>query len=733
MHDSTQPTPRWPGTRSLLMALAGYFVALIAATYPALLSPTTRIPGHPTDPLVHLWTMRNTQAGMGGDRSPYFSDGLNYPTGLPLGFNPTMHLQTVGFMALSAFTDNDILRFNILWTFGFLSTGIGAFLLGFRVSRSRCAAWLAGLATMLSGPMMLHAHGHVELIQMGAVSLFLMAWIDFIERPKVGRMLVAGVFYLAMVFSCPYLAVLGLIPATWYLAWATWQQVRSQRLGWLRLRLRWSLALSALLVGPLALAFAGQVWAVSAGYSMQRPRTAFDRFGAAAWSYAVPTPEHGLGKILLNLGGTFFDDRVYECGSYLGLVSIGLLLVAARSSGRSRLPNAGFWWSVLGLMFVLSLGSRLDVFGLNVPLPAGWLWTLLPPMRLLRVPARFNLLVAVAAAAPVAIGARMLLEHLDLRRRLAATLVLAVLIVVDLSMVFFPTAAIPDVPDYYRTLAGREGSRSLIDAPLFDSSEGLPQSSLWGYWQSKHGICSTAGYSAHPNRAFDAAIIHPSPFWSERNRAGAEHPESSADLRDEVWLYLTIHSFDHVVLHRAEPFELAIPMEFGPLERALASAEIHRDSAVTIWSREKLASPIRPMLLRLDGWKIRPDTRQDGEWVAGRTSKLALFVPPDSGPIALQSSMRVDGEDRPVRLSEDDRTLAEWTASSTREVLFTTADLKIRPGLHHLTLSVADGSSRSRRADDFPVLKVRGLTVSNGLKPAQLASPGRSPDREATR
>jgi hypothetical protein len=727
--ESTQASPGWPGTRSLLLALAGYFVALVAATYPALIHPTDRIPGHPTDPLVHLWTMRHAQAGIGGDRSPYFTDALNYPTGLPLGFNPTMHLQTVGFIAMSAFTGNDVLRFNILWAFGFLSTGIGAFLLGYRVSGSRCAAWLAGLATMLSGPMMLHGHGHVELIQMGAVSLFLMAWVDFIDAPKAGRMLLAGVFYLAMVFSCPYLAVLGLVPAAWYVAWATWRREGSSRPGWLKPRLGWSVALSALLVGPLALAFAGQAWALSAGYSMQRPRSAFDRFGAAAWSYVVPTAEHGLGKMLAGAGGVFFDDRVYECGSYLGLVPLALMLVAARRSGRDRLPHSGFWWSVLGLLFVLSLGSRLDLWGLKIPLPAGWLWTLLPPMRLLRVPARFNLLVAVAAAAPVAMGARMIMERMTFRRRLAATSVLSLLIIADLGMMAFPTASIPELPDYYRALAGHEGSRSLIDAPLFDSSEGLPQSSLWGYWQSKHNIRSTAGYSAHPNLAFDAAVVHSSPFWSVRNRVGADHPSNPADLRDEAWLHLTVHNFDHVVLHRSETFELPLPMDFDPLERALSCAEIYRDDAVTIWSREKLARPTRPILLRLDGWRIRPDIRPSDEWVAGRTSHLALFVPTGSGPILVQSSLRVAGADRMVRLADGDRLLAEWMASASTETLHKTPDLPFQPGIHRLTLTVADRKSDAGRAEDFPTLKVRGLALVGDSGSNRLASPDREPPR----
>ncbi len=45
-------------------------------------------------------------------------------------------------------------------------------------------AAFGGLLAMLSGPMMIHAHGHLELIYVGSFPLFLAAWIRFVDRTK---------------------------------------------------------------------------------------------------------------------------------------------------------------------------------------------------------------------------------------------------------------------------------------------------------------------------------------------------------------------------------------------------------------------------------------------------------------------------------------------------------------------------------------------------------------------
>ena len=49
-------------------------------------------------------------------------------------------------------------------------------LLAWHVVRDRACAAMAGLLAILSGPVMLHAHAHLELIYVGSFPVFLLAW-----------------------------------------------------------------------------------------------------------------------------------------------------------------------------------------------------------------------------------------------------------------------------------------------------------------------------------------------------------------------------------------------------------------------------------------------------------------------------------------------------------------------------------------------------------------------------
>ena len=96
---------------------------------------------------------------------------------------------------------------------------MGTFLLAWYVVRDRACAGFGGLVAMISTPMMIHGQGHLELIQLGAVPLFLIAWLRFVDRPTTGRMLAAWACFGLIAASAAYYAVLSTIPAAWYVAW----------------------------------------------------------------------------------------------------------------------------------------------------------------------------------------------------------------------------------------------------------------------------------------------------------------------------------------------------------------------------------------------------------------------------------------------------------------------------------------------------------------------------------
>lgn len=701
---------RWIVAATLAAVALSYFACASAATYPVILTFGSRMPGQLTDPLEHLWLMRWSRSCLLEGRSPFFCPSLNAPTGVPLGYFPTLHVQTLGYLALRLITENDVACFNTLWFSGFVATGLGGFVLAWWVTRDLGPAWLAGLGVMLCGPMLMHAHGHLETMQMGAVPPFLIAWLRFVDSPGRGRLALAAGLYLLVVACAPYFAVLAIFPAAWYVAWSLPSSRSGTRALWIRGRSIWLSAFGVLVVPGLILLFSNQVWAAMHGYSMTRTRLEFDRLGAPAWSSFVPSPLHALGRLATPdvFAATGYSGRLSECSSYLGGVTLALLTYAAIR--RLRFPKASYWWSALGLMVVLSWGSSLDLGRWRIGAPAGWIYGIFPPFHLIRVPARFNLFAAVCAAVPASAAL------VDLKSRIAGVsarwlfgIGCAGLMLADLAMIPFETAEIPPMPPIYRDLVRANPAASFVEVPLFGSDEGQVFSSLWGYWQSQHRGRTTAGYPGLPNVPFESEIVRNSPFQARTLRdldptasekEGRFAPAKGVALPAAAWLFLSAHGFDHVVVHQGVWTDHRYDAGLGRLKKSLSHSMIFEDGDVAVFSRERMSPPGQLAWLAVGG--IRPAASKPKVGALGvlRLARLAVYNPDPKRPIILTlDDASAFAHPRQVRLLDGDREVARWIIEPG-----TTRTLESRPfttmaGLSELTLA-SDGDDRpSRHAD----------------------------------
>ena len=699
--------PRWPGLRTTGLAALGYLACVAIATYPALFEFGKALPGELTDPLEHLGILRWSKACLLEGQSPFFIEGLQYPTGVPLGYFPTMHLQTAFYLAMGLVTSNDVACFQVIWAFGFVSTGLSTFLLAWWGVREAGPAWLAGLGTMLCGPMMMHAHGHLETMQLGAVPLFLVAWIRFVDLPDRGRLAMAAALYLFMVAAAPYFAVLAVFPATWYLVWSFLAAGHGYRKDWSLGRVGWLIGFAGLVVPGLLALFAAQVWASLHGFSMARSKAEFHSLGAPYWSGLLPSPRHALGRFAMPdlFRETGYASRMSECSSYLGLMTLALLIHGA--ARRIKFPRAGYWWSVLGLMVVLSWGSHLRVGSVKVGLPAGWIYGVFPPFHLIRVPARFNLFAAVCAAVPASASLVDLARRSGgFRARIFGFSGVSALMVLDLAMTPFPTSPIPPMPAAYRELVLRKPRVALVDAPMFGSDDGQLFSSLWGYWQSFHGAKTTAGYPGLANSRFDDGPVANSPFWARRladpayladPRFQSFGPLIGQDARSYAWLYLTTHGFDHLIVHQGPHMDGKYAPGCGRIKALLGEARSSEDADSAVFDVDRLAQPDRVTSLFIDGWKAG---RVLGSFGFARRSNLRVFLPIGRDSFGLRlDRVTSTGQTRLVRLQQGTRELARWTVGSGPPVDLDSGPIRLGPGLHDLTIE-SDGEDRPTRPED---------------------------------
>ena len=706
MRDDQADDPGSPGWKALAVALGAYAVVVAVATYPMVASIRSALPSN-VDPVQHLTVMRWYKACLLEGRSPFLLREIQHPLGATLGSFSPMLLQTSAYLVLSSLTSNDVLCYNLLWFSGFLLTGVGTFALAWRVVEDRACAWFAGLAAMLGGPMMLHAHGHLELIYVGWFSLFLAAWMRMVDRPGWRSTAVAAASYGVMTLSTGYFAVLAVVPAAWY---ATYRAIGALRRGdraWFRPRF-FGLAGFAGLVGPFAiLAFAGQLWNVAHGVSMARSLAEFEQYGVPWYGYAMPSVLHPLARLF---GFDAFDPLGHpavECGSYLGVATLGLILYAAiRRVGPRR---AGFWWSVTAILVVLSFGAYAQFGPYRLGLPGAWLYQHVFAFRMLRAPGRFNLFASVGAAILAAAGLKHLIARCSIRQRWAACAAISAVAMADLSMVPFTAEPLTPMPASYARLVEADPKATFLDAPLHHSGFAHPLTAASGYWQTIHHGRTSGGYSGHANIPFDNRLVHNTPFSADAMASPGylDDPESAtfgivSNVRflDYAWLYLTANDLRYVVLHRS-PTMAAEPIDSrSHLESLLGVALVSADDDVAVFDRDKLPPPARPVLTCSSGWR--------GGWqgrpilIASKVAEVAAYNPDASRELTFTLKAQAFRQPRTVRLLSNGVELAHWDVRPDQPRIFLSPPFRLPAGLQTLAIA-SDAEERPTRRHEAAI------------------------------
>ncbi|RUL84642.1 hypothetical protein [Tautonia sociabilis] len=730
----TQPriAPDRPGWRTIAVAAGLYAAAILAATWPAARDATTSIPHSDLgDPLLHLWILRWYRECLLAGRPPFWCSTIQVPVGAPLGYMPGLIFQGLGFLPLSAVVSGDALAYNLLW-FGSLGfTAFAGFALGWWITRDGRCATLAGLAFVLSTPVLFNAHGALEMLSIGWFPLFLIAWIRFVDRPGPGRCASAAALYAALASGAPYFGILGAFPAALYVLFGL---ARARREGatraWARGRLPWFVGFSIAVLPAVALVFSGQLWAMVHGFPMSRPDSEFSRYGASLFGYLLPDSRLPSGRLLDRAGLRPKVDL--KVPSYLGVVTIGLLAYAA--AARVRFDRRGFWWSALALLVLLSLGATVELGPVTLRLPAHWLREHTPVFRPIRVPARFNLFAAAVAVAIASAGLRDLLARL--RWRPARSLLvpsLAILAVLDLSNAPFPTTRIPEVPPLYQTLRRLDPDARVLDAPQGD----VIRSAICAYWSSFHGLPTSAGYTSFPNAEYEHLITEPSPFHAamlsdpsfpaDPDRAAVDLA-APARFRDLAWLYLSAHDYRFLVLHSSAAGDGPAASRFSRIREALAPALILDDGDRLVFDRELLPPPESPLLLPLAGWRTRLARDDRRECAVERSAGLVVYNPSPARPIRLAMELAGHRSRREVALLRDGAELARWTVEPGPVRLAVSPPLSLPAGLVELSLSCdSEGRPASElralgQSDPFSLWA--GTIVALPGDPLAIASPG---------
>jgi hypothetical protein len=414
---------------------------------------------------------------------PWYTTYLHHPHGITLlghTLNPFNGFVGIALLPILTLTQT----VNTMVVFSFVSAGVTAFWLTWRLTRSYGGSLLAGFVFTFSSYHWSHAQGHLQLVSLEWIPLFLLSWVALVERPR-WPLAIGSALALFLILLCDYYYFFYcVLTGTLILLWR-WRRDAGLDLAFLRERLP-SLgvfALTALLTSGwivLSLLYAnardpmGGVHATSA-YSMDLLSPIVH---GGHWRFGRLTVFHWAR----------LPGNIHESSVHLGLSVILILVLLWRRRGAVRDESLRLWYAILLIFLVLSLGPTLRVFGVEVPfiaLPYRALEMVLPPLRLSGVPVRMMVMVTLCAGILCGMAWKLFAEQ-ERKGRKAAILLLLVLYIEYLPTPI-PTTRI-EAPAWVHALAALPGQGAVVIA------NEVAFGSLALYFQTIHGRPMAFGY-----------------------------------------------------------------------------------------------------------------------------------------------------------------------------------------------------------------------------------------------
>ena len=462
-----------------------YFLSFCLLTWPLLRDFSTHFFTDNGDGFMNIWNLWwvNTAVSQPSIHpSIWHTDLLHWPSGTTLlgqtlnPFNGLLAVPLLRFMSLTQ-------AHNTIVLFSFVMSGVTAYWLAYYLTRSFWGSLLAGYIFTFSSYHFAHYYGHLNLISMEWIPLFVLCWYVLITRPSLW-MGIASALTLWLVLLCDYYYffycfLIGILVVLWRMV-----AQRDFRF-LLRREYRSPLAIfvlmSLLLTGPIILPL----------MYLLRTDPLLDAHNPNSFSldlFALFVPGETWRFHQLTEGyWSNLPLALSEASVYLGcavIILLGYLWIKRRETQFT----ISVWFLLAGFFFLMALGPVLQINGKIVYealTPYTILEIFLPFLKLSGVPVRMAVMVTLSASVLSAMAVTLLQK--SPRGKMFALLLAALLFVETLpaSLPATPT----DVPPYVTALADLPDDGGALDLAA-------PTKYLQLYYQTAHRKPMAFGYVA---------------------------------------------------------------------------------------------------------------------------------------------------------------------------------------------------------------------------------------------
>lgn len=472
----------------VVIPLIFYLACFYLLTFPQLHQFSTHYFTDEGDGLGNIWNLWWTNKAISElHQSPWHTTFLYYPYGtslLPHTLNPFNGMLAIILLRLMSQAQ----AHNFIVIFTFVISGVTAFFLAREFTKSFIACLIAGFIFTFSEYHFSQAQGHLNLLSMEWMPLFVLFWYRLITRPRVVTgVLAGGVLFLVLLcdyYYFLYCVLVGLLIFIWHV-------FRSR--DWLFfLRSKYPRALGAFLMATL---ITSGPLVISLFILLVRdpPSGAHDPadFSLDLMGLLIPGRQWRFPE-LTSFYWNGLNDTV-EKSVHIGFaVLVVLVYVWIR---RNRVHEAiGLWFLVFIVFALLALGPALHIAGheIHFPLmPYTIVARVIPGMSLGGMPVRMVSMAILAASVLAAVG----LAELLARKGRSAVFVAILLVVLVVEYLPGPLPARENpLPDFVREL------KKLPDGAVYDVRSSKFHAL---YYQTVHQRPMAFGYIARVSRSVE--------------------------------------------------------------------------------------------------------------------------------------------------------------------------------------------------------------------------------------
>jgi len=465
-----------------LFPIIFYFIFFSILSYPLIFQFSTHFFADSGDGLQNVWNIWWVNKAVTELHQPLWQTRyLHYPYGVSLlghtlnPFNGFMGILLLKFLTL-------IKTHNFIVVFSFVGGGLTAFLLAHYFTKSYWSSIIAGFIFTFSNYHFAHAQGHLQMVSLEWIPLFVLFWYMLVTKPRIVTAIASAIVLFAVLLCDYYYFLYCVMIACLIFGWYSIQKKNI----FFFLRKEHLVPFTAFFVGllitagPLVVSFL--LLNTRDPFLLAHSPKIFSLdllapfIPGGHWRFA-----HLTHSYWSNLPG-----NIHESSVHIGLAVFYILIFTWVK--RRKFPAQGLrlWYLILIFFTVMGLGPVLHIWGREIPfirLPYALFEMVFPPLKVSGVPVRMMVMTMLSAAVISAMGFKVLFRQ-SAGKRLLAGLLLIILFIEYLPRPI-PASKIV-IPPYVNFLKDLPDTKGIVDI--------IAEPTLALYYQTIHEKPIAFGY-----------------------------------------------------------------------------------------------------------------------------------------------------------------------------------------------------------------------------------------------